>query len=121
MDHAVNNDHLPLVQYLCEQGADKEARDRYDRAPLHVAAIAGRMAMAEILLNRDGTCISICRGEMQMRLSHVATWLWYISICGIINSKPYINTHVYPSHSLSYSPSHHWCSRVRGAYSVHLL
>ncbi len=33
--------HLPVVQYLCEQGGDKEARDSYGKTPLHYASASG--------------------------------------------------------------------------------
>jgi ankyrin repeat protein len=35
---AADKGHLPVVQYLCEQGADKEARDDGGKTPLHKAA-----------------------------------------------------------------------------------
>ena len=37
------NGHLPVVQYLCDQGADKEARDYNGRTPLHRAASFGHL------------------------------------------------------------------------------
>ena len=35
---AAHRGHLPVVQYLCEQGADKEVSDDDGRTPLHQAA-----------------------------------------------------------------------------------
>ena len=35
------NGYLPVVQYLCEEGANMEARDHSDMTPLHVAAKMG--------------------------------------------------------------------------------
>jgi len=34
---AAENGHLPVVQYLCEQGVDKEARGRDGETPLQLA------------------------------------------------------------------------------------
>ena len=41
--------HLPVVQYLCEQGADKEARSDGGRTPLHLAAYHGRLPVVQYL------------------------------------------------------------------------
>ena len=35
--------HLPVVQYLCEQGADKDKRDMDGLAPLYWAADKGHL------------------------------------------------------------------------------
>jgi len=37
--------HLPVVQYPCEQGGDKEARDVSDWTPLHMAALNGHLSL----------------------------------------------------------------------------
>ena len=41
--------HLPVAQYLCEQGADKEARDYADETPLHSAAEGGHLHVMQYL------------------------------------------------------------------------
>jgi len=41
--------HFPLVQYLCEQGADKEARYDSDKTPLHLAAYEGHLPVVRYL------------------------------------------------------------------------
>ena len=41
--------HLPVVQYLCEQGADKEAKDRCGHTPLHLAAAKGHLPVVQYL------------------------------------------------------------------------
>ena len=39
---AAYNGHLPVVQYLCEQGVDKEVRDGNNRTPLDIATGKGQ-------------------------------------------------------------------------------
>ena len=46
---AAQKGHLSVVQYLCEQGADKEARDRYGWTPLHMAAYFGHLPVVQYL------------------------------------------------------------------------
>ena len=46
---AAHNGHLPVVQYLCEQGADKEARDEDDKTLLDMAGRFGHTLVLEFL------------------------------------------------------------------------
>ena len=39
--------HLPVVQYLCEQGPDKEVKDGNGETPLHWAASHGHLAVLQ--------------------------------------------------------------------------
>ena len=41
--------HLPVVQYLCEEGADKEARNRNGMTQLHCAAQQGHLPVVQYL------------------------------------------------------------------------
>jgi ankyrin repeat protein len=38
-----------MMKYLCEQGADKEARNNHGRTPLHWAAYNGHLPMVQYL------------------------------------------------------------------------
>jgi len=49
MHYAAENGHLPVVQYLCEQGANNEARSNGDRTPLHLAAYEGHLPVVQYL------------------------------------------------------------------------
>jgi ankyrin repeat protein len=49
---AADNGHLPVVQYLCEQGVDKEVRDEDGRTPLDRAVDLGQKAVVEFLRGR---------------------------------------------------------------------
>ena len=47
---AADNGHLPVVQYLCEQGADKDSRDDDDdNTLLHFAALHGHLPVVQCL------------------------------------------------------------------------
>jgi len=46
---AAQESHLPVVQYLCEQGADKEARGEYVMTPLHFAALKSHFPVVQYL------------------------------------------------------------------------
>ena len=46
---AADKGHLPVVQYLCEQGADKEARTNGGGTPLHKAAFKGHLPVVQNL------------------------------------------------------------------------
>ena len=46
---AAEKGHLSVVQYLCEQGADKEARDEYGKTPLLWAAAMGHLPVVQYL------------------------------------------------------------------------
>ena len=49
LHYAAYRGHLPVVQYLCEQGADKEARNRYEMTPLHGAEPRGHLPVVQYL------------------------------------------------------------------------
>ena len=49
LHRAASNGHLPVVQYLYEQGADKEASDGSGRTPLHWAASHGHLPVVQYL------------------------------------------------------------------------
>ena len=49
MHYAAENGHLPVVQYLCEQGANNEARSNGDRTPLHWAAVKDHLPVVKYL------------------------------------------------------------------------
>ena len=46
------NGHLAVVQYLVEQGADKEAKDNAGDTALHLAAYAGELAVVQYLVEQ---------------------------------------------------------------------
>ena len=46
---AASSGHFPVVQYLCEQGADKEARGNNDITPLHMVAEKGQLSVVQYL------------------------------------------------------------------------
>jgi ankyrin repeat protein len=49
LHRAAYNDHLSVAQYLCEQGADKEARDQFGDTSLHMAAQEGHLPVVQYL------------------------------------------------------------------------
>jgi len=49
---ATHNGNLPVVQYMCEQGAGKEARDEDDWTPLHRAARYGHLPVMQYMCER---------------------------------------------------------------------
>ena len=49
---AAHNGHLPVVQYLCEQGADKEASNNDGETPLLYAAFKGHLPVVLYLSGR---------------------------------------------------------------------
>ena len=56
---AAVNGHLDVVQYLVEQGANKEATDDCNKTPLFVAAKGGHLEVVQYLVeqgvNKDAT------------------------------------------------------------------
>jgi ankyrin repeat protein len=46
--------HLSVVQYLCEQGADKEARENSGYTPLHQAVHHGRLSVVQYHICEQG-------------------------------------------------------------------
>ena len=47
--------HLSVVQYLCEQGADKEASSHIGFTPLHWAAREGHLPVVQYLRKSSTT------------------------------------------------------------------
>jgi len=47
LHYAADNGNLPVVQYLCGQGADKEARNEGGETPLHLSVLEGRLVMVQ--------------------------------------------------------------------------
>ena len=52
MHWAAESGRLPLVQYLCEDGADKEARTIRGLTPLLWAALEGHLPVVQYLSER---------------------------------------------------------------------
>ena len=49
---AARNGHLPVVQYLCEQGAEKEGRSRDGSISLHSATHNGNLPVVQYMCER---------------------------------------------------------------------
>ena len=106
LHEATDNGHLPMVQYLCEKGADKEARDVDNWTPLHGAARDGHLpwrstCVSTALTRRQGigmakhhcvgqhsrgtslgcsTCVSrgLTRRRWKILACHHCTWQHYM-------------------------------------------
>ncbi len=78
LHHAAFNDHLSVVQCLCEQRADKDARDQGGDTPLHLAAQNGNISVVKYMCeqgahkekrNRIGKTplhLAVSRGHISM-------------------------------------------------------
>jgi len=68
---AAYNGHLPVVQYVCEQGADKEARDEYGSwtPPLNAAG-KGHLTVVQYLCEQGAD--KEARGKDGMTALHEA-------------------------------------------------
>ena len=49
------NDSRAVAELLLDRGADKEARDVFQRTPLHWAALSNSRAVAKLLRSRGAT------------------------------------------------------------------
>lgn len=49
---AAQNDHVAVVQYLVQHGADKDKANIAGKTPLHVAALNGHMEMVQYLVQQ---------------------------------------------------------------------
>ena len=61
---AAADGQLPVVQYLCEQGADKDARGEDDKTPLYKAAAVCSTCVSRGLIRRRGMIV----------VGHHCTW-----------------------------------------------
>ena len=52
LHHAANNGHLSVVEYLVNQKADINAKNKYEETPLHYAAEKGHLRVVEYLVNQ---------------------------------------------------------------------
>jgi len=68
--HSALNGHLPVVQYLCEQGAGKEARDRSGMTPLLWAARCGHLPVVQYLCEQGTDKEARSRNDMTPQLAH---------------------------------------------------
>ena len=53
--YAAENNKVGLAKYLLDRGADYEARNEWQRTPLHLAAMRDSRAVAELLRSRGAT------------------------------------------------------------------
>jgi len=52
LHYAVPNNHLCVVEYLVNQKADINAKEKEDMTPLHYAAKNGHLSVVEYLVNQ---------------------------------------------------------------------
>ncbi len=50
--------YMPVVEYLIENGALVDVRDKYNVTPLHIAAAYGHLSTLQLLLNKGNIFIN---------------------------------------------------------------
>ena len=62
---AALNGHLEIVEYLLEQGADRDHPTNGIQTPLHLAALAGQLKVAQ--------CLMTYGADINVKNSHIGT------------------------------------------------
>jgi len=61
---AAGSNHLAIVEYLTEQGADVKMKDKSGRTPLHWCCIGGHKEVAEFLLKHGVNVNDVTTSQM---------------------------------------------------------
>ncbi|CAM9241815.1 unnamed protein product, partial [Discosporangium mesarthrocarpum] len=64
LHRAAGANHLPVIQYLIDQGAAVDSADRLHRTPLHWAAISSSKCAIQLLLEREASLRSTTSSGM---------------------------------------------------------
>ena len=67
---AANHGRLSVVQYMCEQGADKEARGQHDLTPLCWTVFSGHLSVMQYLCEQGADKDGTDRTPLQVAAGH---------------------------------------------------
>lgn len=70
---AAKNGHAAIVEFLCDEGANKEAKDEFGQTPLHLAVFADKLAAVKALVAKGANMEARTRVENETPL-HVAAY-----------------------------------------------